>query len=179
LVQFTLAWFGHTPGVKVSVFPSGAVFRVVAGNGRPGFRDDLGDQDRFNKPSHLVRLITPVGAESEPRRYEVTTVADAASNTVSRKPVGGALQTVTMAGTLAVPHGVASDAAGNLYVAEIRGHRVSKISPSGEVSVVAGTGEAGAGPDQLNRPAAVLVHDSLLWIADLENHRILTLPVAP
>jgi len=252
----------------------GRVTTISGGPDRKGIQDGSAAEAKFDNPhgvavspdgaiavagasSHLVRLITPVGAESEPRRYEVTTVAgvpgvsglqdgpagealfnsphavawddaggilvvdignasvrrikdgtvttvvgpgeggmampidmsltaegdvllaDAASNTVLRKPVGGALQPVTMSGTLAVPHGVASDSAGNVYVAEIRGHRVSKISPSGEVSAVAGTGEAGGGPDQLNKPAAVLVHDGLLWIADLENHRILTLPLAP
>ena len=31
---------------------------------------------------------------------------------------------------------------------------------------------AGTGPDQLNRPAAVLVHDGSVWVADLDNHRI-------
>jgi len=252
----------------------GRVTTISGGPDRKGIQDGPAAEAKFDNPhgvavspdgviavagasSHLVRLITPVGAEGDTRRYEVTTVAgvpgvsglqdgpagealfnsphavawddaggilvvdignasvrrikdgivttvvspgeggmampidmsltaegdvllaDAASNTVLRKPDGGPLQTVNMAGTLAVPHGVASDPAGNVYVAEIRGHRVSKISPSGEVSVVAGTGEAGAGPGQLNKPAAVLVHDGLLWIADLGNHRILTVPVAP
>jgi len=252
----------------------GRVTTISGGPDSKGIQDGPAAEAKFDNPhgvavspdgviavagasSHLVRLITPVGAEGEQQRYEVTTVAgvpgisglldgpagealfnsphalawddaggilvvdignasvrrikdgivttvvspgeggmampidmsltaqgdillaDAASNTVLRKPVGGALQPVTMEGTLAVPHGVASDAAGNVYVAEIRGHRVSKISPSGEVYVVAGTGEAGSGPDQLNKPAAVLVHDGLLWIADLGNHRILTVPVAP
>lgn len=83
-----------------------------------------------------------------------------------------------MSGTLNVPHGVASDAAHNIYVAEIGGHQVAKIAPNGDLTIVAGTGVAGGGSDELNKPAAVLVHDGLLWIADLENHRISTLPVA-
>jgi len=252
----------------------GRVTTISGGPDRKGIQDGPAAEAKFDNPhgvavspdgviavagasSHLVRLITPVGAEGEQQRYQVSTVAgvpgvsglqdgpagealfnsphavawedaggilvvdignasvrrikdgivetmvqpgeggmampidmsltaqgdvllaDAASNTVLRKPVAGPLQTVIMSGTLAVPHGVASDSAGNVYVAEIRGHRVSKISPSGELSVVAGTGEAGSGPDQLNKPAAVLVHDGLLWIADLGHHRILTVPVAP
>ena len=98
--------------------------------------------------------------------------SSSANNSVLRGPATGPVQTVPMSGTLAVPHGVAADASDNIYVAEIRGHRVVKIAPSGEMSVVAGTGEAGSGPGMLNKPAAVLVHDGLLWIADLENHRI-------
>jgi hypothetical protein len=45
--------------------------------------------------------------------------------------------------------------------------------------IVAGNGEAGSTPGQLNKPAAVLAHAGLLWIADLGNHRIVTLPLAP
>jgi streptogramin lyase len=73
---------------------------------------------------------------------------------------------------LAMPHGIDDDAQGNVYVTEIRGHQVTRIDPAGETSIAAGTGEAGLGLNQLNKPAAVLVHDGYLWIADLGNHRI-------
>jgi hypothetical protein len=46
------------------------------------------------------------------------------------------------------------------------------------VSVFAGTGEPGPAAAQLNRPAAVLVHAGRLWIADLDNHRIVVVPLA-
>ncbi len=51
-------------------------------------------------------------------------------------------------------------------------HQVVAIDAQGEVTPVAGTGEQGGGPLQLSRPAAVLVHAGHLWIADLDNHRI-------
>ena len=78
---------------------------------------------------------------------------------------------------MSMPHGIDDDAAGNVYVAEIRGHKVTRVNPAGETSQFAGTGEAGLGEDQLNRPAAVLVHDGHLWIADLGNHRISVVPL--
>jgi hypothetical protein len=40
-------------------------------------------------------------------------------------------------------------------------------------------GEAGPGPGQLNRPAAVLVHDGNVWVADLDNHRIVICEIPP
>jgi len=70
---------------------------------------------------------------------------------------------------LAMPHGIDDDAGGNVYVAEIRGHQVAKL---GQTGPFAGNGVAGQDSNQLNRPAAVLVHDGYLWIADLGNHRI-------
>lgn len=73
---------------------------------------------------------------------------------------------------LAMPHGVDDDEDGNVYVAEIRGHQVTQLSSGNVARQVAGTGIAGPGPEQLDKPAAVLVHDGYLWIADLNNHRI-------
>ena len=71
-----------------------------------------------------------------------------------------------------MPHGVDDDANGNVYVAEIRANQVTALNVGNPSKRVAGTGIAGLGPDQLNKPAAVLVHDGYLWIADLNNHRI-------
>ena len=71
-----------------------------------------------------------------------------------------------------MPHGVAGDANGNVYVAEIRAHQVTEFIAGKTAKRVAGTGVAGLASDQLNKPAAVLVHDGYLWIADLNNHRI-------
>jgi hypothetical protein len=56
-------------------------------------------------------------------------------------------------------------------------HQVVAIEGTGRVRRVFGTGQKGAGPDQLNKPAAVLVHAGQLWIADLDNHRIVTVPL--
>lgn len=105
-------------------------------------------------------------------------LADADNNTIVHQRSDGRVEIVNMSGTLNVPHGVASDAAHNIYVAEIGAHQVAKIAPNGDLTIVAGTGVAGGRSDELNKPAAVLIHDGLLWIADLQNHRISTLPVA-
>jgi streptogramin lyase len=78
---------------------------------------------------------------------------------------------------MAMPHGIDDDSDGNVYVAEIRGHKVTRVGTDGKTGVFAGTGEAGLGADQLNKPAAVLVHDGYLWIADLGNHRISVAPL--
>lgn len=104
-------------------------------------------------------------------------LADAGNNTVLHQLADGQLVTVKASTALKVPHGVASDSAGNVYVAEIGSHQVTRIAPTGEVTVLAGTGTAGSGPQELDKPAAVLVHDGLLWIADLDNHRISVLPI--
>jgi uncharacterized protein (TIGR03437 family) len=76
--------------------------------------------------------------------------------------------------------GIAADASGNLYVSDAANHRVRKLSPSGIITTVAGTGVAGFSGDggpavaaQLNAPYG-LAADSHgnLYIADLGNARV-------
>lgn len=81
---------------------------------------------------------------------------------------------------LGAPEGLAVDQAGNLYVSDALDHRVRKISPSGIVSTVAGTGRPGfrgdGGPAtaaRLNAPYGLAVDAAgNLYIADLGNARI-------
>ena len=79
-----------------------------------------------------------------------------------------------------VPGAVAMDPAGNFYIADSLNHRVRKISPSGVITTVAGTGAAGYSGDggaatsaQLDSPMGVAA-DAYgdLFIADTGNNRI-------
>jgi sugar lactone lactonase YvrE len=79
------------------------------------------------------------------------------------------------------PYGVAVDSAGNIYITEIYGNRVRKVSAaSGVISTIAGNGEAlyyGEGvPSEeavLNSPQDVAVDSAgNIYIADSLNHRI-------
>ena len=103
-------------------------------------------------------------------------IADAGANLLRTwKPGETTIGTVTVNAPLATPHGIASGPDGTLYVADMKSHRVLAIGDSGAVTTVAGVaGEPGSDDRHLNRPAAVLVHGGLLWIADLDNHRICT-----
>ena len=99
-------------------------------------------------------------------------IADAGSLKVLRWSPGGQGEVVSPDIELAMPHGVTGDEGGNVFVAEMRAHQITRLIDGKTAKRVAGTGEAGLGTDQLNKPAAVLVHDGYLWIADLNNHRI-------
>jgi DNA-binding beta-propeller fold protein YncE len=80
---------------------------------------------------------------------------------------------------------VAVDAEGYIYVADGANHRVRLISPAGEVSTLAGSGEPGnadgpAGEAQFRVPEGVAVDpDGNVVVADTGNNRIRRIVLNP
>lgn len=78
------------------------------------------------------------------------------------------------------PSGVATNAAGDVFVADTGNNRIRKVTPAGIISTYAGTGTAGYNGDNqlatqahLNRPEKIAVDaQGNLFIADTLNHRI-------
>jgi hypothetical protein len=62
-------------------------------------------------------------------------------------PATPAKATLVVGEGLEEPFGVDFDAAGNMYVVEMAGNRVSVLDKQGALRVLAGTGEAGLGGD--------------------------------
>ena len=81
---------------------------------------------------------------------------------------------------LSSPTGVATDGAGNLYIADHDNHRIRRVDSTGTITTIAGTREWGFGGDggpavqaQLDAPAGVAIDGAgNLYIADLNSQRI-------
>jgi sugar lactone lactonase YvrE len=82
-----------------------------------------------------------------------------------------------------MPRGIAIDAAGNLYVADMWNHRIRKVTQNGEVSTLAGSGATGRknggfadGPGsaaRFNEPLDIAIDKAgNLYVADSLNSRI-------
>jgi sugar lactone lactonase YvrE len=100
--------------------------------------------------------------------------------TIVGVPAGGQATTVGEAGSV-VGEARAIDAQGNLYIATEGGAKVVKVTPSGEVSTVAGTGVPGYSGDggpaaqaQLGElyGAAAVDAEGNFYFADLANNRV-------
>ena len=82
------------------------------------------------------------------------------------------------AAQFAWPTGVAVDSAGTVYVADAENNRIRKISPSGVVTTLAGSGAEGyadgtGAAAQFNYPFGVAVDSAgTVYVADTHNHRI-------
>jgi sugar lactone lactonase YvrE len=84
------------------------------------------------------------------------------------------------AGEFDTPWGIASDGAGNVYVADNANERIRKITPADTLFTVAGNGSSGYFGDgglatnaKLRDPAGVAVSpDGSIYIADYNNHAV-------
>ena len=76
------------------------------------------------------------------------------------------------------PEGIAADAQGNVYVSETQKHRILKITPTGEVFTLAGSGQPGS-DDKIGTEASfhfpaglALDSEGSLLVADTQNHAL-------
>ena len=158
---------------------------TFAGTGTQGYSGDTG------APS-AATLNNPAGvfADTTGALY----IADTGNHVIRRiNAAGDTITTIAGTGTagfsgddstatnaqLNAPSAVFVDSTGLIYVADTGNHRIRRISTTGGISTIAGTGSFGFFGDdstatlaQLNAPAGVYVDSGLVYIADTGNHRI-------
>ena len=114
--------------------------------------------------SNTIRKITPTG--------EVSTFAGAAGT-------GGSTDGTGAAARFSWPHGVATDSAGNVYVADSGNHTIRKITPAGVVTTLAGMAGMSGSTDgtgaaaRFNGPFGVAIDGAgNIYVADTHNATI-------
>ncbi|HEX8954958.1 MAG TPA: hypothetical protein VF798_01715 [Burkholderiaceae bacterium] len=172
--QVAVGTFKQTP-------PLGWVATVhhFAGDGRRGFSDGKGTVARFADPyglasdaagnfyvsdggdNNLIRKIAPDGA--------VSTLAGGKEGYADGKGHWAAFNT---------PSGLAIDAKGNLYVADTGNNAIRKIDPLGQVTTIAGDGQAGmrdgsAAQARFNGPLGLDIDKAgNIYVADTYNDAV-------
>ena len=123
--------------------PSGVVVGEAMLSAPEGLAIDLaGNLYLADRSAHGIRRVTPDGT--------VTTVAG--MGTAGYAGDGGPASEAL----LRRPCDVASDLAGNLYIADSRNNRIRKVDPSGRIATAAGSGRWGHGMDDDPAPDTLL-----------------------
>lgn len=84
--------------------------------------------------------------------------------------------------TLNTPSGLTMDTSGNIYISDTQNHCIRRLDPSGNLTVIAGTGVAGyvngaSSVAQFNGPTAIAVDvEGNIYVADTNNNAIRVIP---
>jgi hypothetical protein len=179
ILPVTLCLVCSIAACKKDKHPSKPVVSNFAGSGTFGFADGAANTAQFKYPTGLA-------VDVQGNVY----VADPFSNRIRKITPTGTVSTFAGSGTPGFvngsaalaqfdwPYGVACDAQSNVYVAELNGNRIRKITPSGDVSTFAGTGTNGSvdGPGtvaQFSAPTGVACDaNGNVYVADQGQNRI-------
>lgn len=161
------------------IAPTGEV-TVFAGSGAPGFENGAGALAAFKEPRGLAY----------DHRTNVLYVADSGNNAIRAINAAGIVRTVAGSGKAGdrnasgaqaefkSPTAVAVDTAGVLYVADSGNHRIRRITPAGDVTTLAGSGEqkfidGPAAQAAFSAPEGICVsRTGTIFVADTKNHVI-------
>jgi sugar lactone lactonase YvrE len=159
------------------------IITTIAGTGKAGFSGD-------SSAATAATFTTPVAVALD--AFGNVYVADLDNNRIRRLIPGGAVARLAGSATsigdfgpstearVFSPPNVAVDSSGNLYIADRNINRIRKVTPSGAITTVAGTGQTGRSGDNgpatsaaLNTPSGVAVDSGGdLYFADAGNAAI-------
>ncbi len=164
----------------------GATYATVAGIGAKGYSGDggLATAAMINKPRGIGfddsdNLYIADTDNHRIRKVDAATsiITTFAGNGSAGSTGDGGLAT---AAKLNKPEKLVADTLGNLYIADTGNSRLRKVTASGNISTVAGTGAAGYSGDggpatlaKIKKPRGIAIDvDNNGYLGDTENHRI-------
>lgn len=161
------------------------IIQTVAGTGVAGMGtvNQLASQTQLNNPRNTCLAATGTVYVADTGNHRVLSISKTSVITVAAGTgtagYGGDGQVAWLA-QLNQPSACALDSAGDLFIADTGNHRIRKVSATGIISTVAGTGAAGSAGDEgpanaalLNGPRGIAVDGSgELFIGDTGNNRV-------
>jgi len=198
------ASWGEMPPAPIGIVPQPLLpIRTVAGTGVAGFADGLCATASFRGPTGIalgadgclyvadadnrrLRKVVRKAAEEQPAerrasgRSTVEPLSFETVTTVAGSGHPGIREGRARDATLCDPNGLAIDAEGNVLISDAGSHTIRRLSTSGEVTLLAGSGKPGFADGtgqqaQFEYPYGVaFAPDGALLVADSGNHRIRT-----
>ena len=170
---------------RIRKIDAAGVITTIAGTGTAGYGGDGGMASAAQ-----LRQPTAVTTDLAGNIY----VAELGNNDIRKINTSGIISSIAGNGTasyggdggmasaagLNKPNGIKTDAAGNLYIADMMNNRIRKVDTAGIITTIVGTGAAGYGGDggmasgaSLNTPTGIALDGAgNLYISDSSNHCI-------
>ena len=185
---------GDADNYRIRRIDTAGIITTVAGAGSGGYSGDGG-------PATAAHIEFMWGLATDAAGYVY--ICDGNNNRVRRADPSPGGQITTVAGNgdpgsagdggsataaqLTLPTGVFVNSSGEIFIADCKNNRIRKVSASGIISTVAGTGDAGFAGDNELATSAMLHHPLTVWgdennnlfIADLDNVRIREVKIVP
>ena len=160
---------------------AGQVSLIAGASGTAGSTDGSGALARFNQPAGLIAMSSGVLIVGDTANAAIRSIATngAVTTLAGNAGIRGSANGPANTATFSTPVGIASDANGNLYVADAMNDVVRKISSTGTVSTLAGTPGATGSTDasgpaaRFNYPTGIACDGSgTIYLSDTTNNLI-------
>jgi sugar lactone lactonase YvrE len=153
------------------------IMTTLAGSGLHGYTDGVGTAAEFNDPQGICIDLQGNLYVTEPGNNRIRKITAAGVVTTLAGAVEGYADGTGTAAKFAYPLNICADSKGYLYVTDFFNNRIRKISPTGEVTTIAGSSVGyadGVGLNaKFNQPAGICIDpQGNLYVADESNNRI-------
>jgi sugar lactone lactonase YvrE len=164
---------------RIRKVSSSGIVSTFAGSGTAGFSDGTGTNAMFNSPTGITVDVSDNLFLCDRVNHRIRKITS--TGVVSTFAGGNTWGTTDGIGTNAqfnFPNGVTIDLSGNIFVADYVNHRIRKITTSGVVTTIAGSGGTGfadgTGTNAIfSSPTGIAVDAyGVIFVSDSENHRI-------
>jgi sugar lactone lactonase YvrE len=160
------------------IAPNGVVV-TIAGSGKAGKLDGSSVDAQFNLPSDVAVDGTGTIFVADLGNNAVRKIAsDGRVSTVAGNGAAGAADGAGPIAQFNAPSGLALGLDGCIVIADTQNNRLRKITPTGQVTTIAGLGAKGASDGASSsanfyEPSDVLaMPDGTIYVADTENNRL-------
>lgn len=172
-------YVADTSNHRIRKITPGGVVTTLAGSGSAGSADGVGTAASFNRPIGLAVNGEGVVYVADTSSQRIRKIApDGSVTTVAGSGLGGFSDGNGSSATFSAPSGIAIDTTGTLYVADYNNNRIRMISPSGDVTTIAGTGAAGSNNGvgsvaTFHAPKGIAIDaQGVLYVSDRDKHDV-------